>query len=88
MAPTQVLLYESQMPDARAMLGEATFQAEWALGQSLTLEQAMAPTQVLLYESQMPDARAMLGEATFQAEWALGQALTLEQASEYARQVS
>lgn len=40
MAPTQVLLYESHMPNARAMLGEAAFQVEWALGQTLTLEQA------------------------------------------------
>lgn len=40
MPPTQVLLYESRIPDARAMLGEATFQAEWALGETLTLEQA------------------------------------------------
>lgn len=40
MAPTQVLLYESRMPDALEMLGEATFQAEWALGHALTLEQA------------------------------------------------
>ena len=40
MAPTQVLLYESHMPDARAMLGDAAFDAEWALGQTLTFEQA------------------------------------------------
>lgn len=40
MAPTQVLLYESHIPDARATLGEAAFQAEWALGQMLSLEQA------------------------------------------------